>query len=95
MICKQCGKEKWWSVGGICQECKEKNPQKKPRFSNDPNLIEVYGTTLGETDLAIYFDAGTRGAQWLPKSELEEYPEKDQTGECLMPEWLAEEKEFI
>lgn len=55
--------------------------------------IEVFGSTVHETDEAIMCDFGMAGdVVWLPKSQLEDWPDVGDSGEVLMPEWLAEEK---
>ncbi len=57
--------------------------------------VEITGTVLIETELAIRADCGLDTPVWLPKSQLEDWPDIGDTGEILIPEWLAEEKELI
>jgi len=57
-------------------------------------MIEVFGTVIRETDLAILAECGD-GEVWLPKSQLEDWPDIDCDGEILMTEWIAEQKELI
>jgi len=66
---------------------------KKP-ISNDKNIIEIYGIVHRETPDAIFIDVGNNTV-WLPKSQLEDWPDLNKSGEILMPEWLALEKELI
>ena len=66
---------------------------RKP-ISNDKNLIEVFGIVSAETDLAIKVDCGT-GIIWIPKSQLEDWPNINKSGEILMQEWIAKEKGII
>ncbi len=58
------------------------------------DIIDVYGTTKAETDLASLFDDGTLEV-WIPKSQCEEWPAVGEEGELLLPEWLAQDKELI
>jgi hypothetical protein len=66
---------------------------KKP-ISNDKSLIEVFGTVKGESQMAIRVDFGTETI-WLPKSQIEDWPDVGESGEILMKEWLANEKGLI
>lgn len=66
---------------------------KRP-FSNEKSIIELYGTVNRETKLAVYVDFGDKKV-WLPKSQIEDWPDLNKSGEILMPEWLAAEKELI
>ena len=54
------------------------------------DIIEIAGLVRHETDLAIFFDDGTKRV-WLPKSMVE----VNDDGTVSLPEWLAEEKELI
>lgn len=63
-------------------------------ISNDKSLIELSGTVLGETDLAVRIDFGDKTV-WLPKSQMEDWPNVGETGEVLVKEWIAKEKELI
>ena len=64
-------------------------------FSNDKSIIEIAGRTLRDTAAAIRFDHGAAIAVWLPKSQLEDWPDVGEDGELLIPEWLASEKGMI
>ena len=57
--------------------------------------VEIEATVLAETDMAVYADCGLDNSVWLPKSQLEDWPDVNDTGEILMPEWLAIEKDLI
>lgn len=59
---------------------------KKP-ISNDKSLIEVFGTVKSETEKALRVDFGTETV-WIPKSQVEDYPDVGESGEILMKEWL-------
>lgn len=68
---------------------------RKP-ISNDPSLVEVSGTTLQESDGsksgtegAVKFDFGGKKPLWIPKSQLEDWPDIGKSGEVLMKEWIA------
>jgi hypothetical protein len=58
------------------------------------NIIEIDGTTIRETEAAILFNDGEL-EEWLPKSQLEDWPDVGGTGAVVMPEWLAKDKGFI
>ena len=60
----------------------------------DKRLVDVFGTVIRETDLAILADCGD-GEVWLPKSQLEEWPDVDCDGEIVMTEWIAEQKGLV
>lgn len=60
------------------------------RSAGDLRLIDIAGELRGETDKAFrVFDGKTTA--WLPKSLVE----NNNDGTFTMPEWLAQEKEFI
>lgn len=55
-----------------------------------PELVDVKAKKVGETKLAFrLFDGVT--TDWVPKR----YVEENDDGTYTMPEWLAEEKEFL
>lgn len=58
-------------------------------------FTEINGTVLSETEMAIMVDFGMTHNVWLPKSQLEDWPDINKNGDVLMPEWLAEEKDLI
>lgn len=57
---------------------------------SDSPLIEIAAEIRHETDNAYLLFDGTRTA-WVPKSQVE----NNEDGTFTMPEWLAEQKEFI
>lgn len=59
------------------------------------DLIEITGTALHQTRDAVMFDFGHTTNIWLPKSVMEDWPDIGDTGEVLMPEWLALDKGLI
>ena len=63
-------------------------------ITNRKDLIECYGIVHRQTVAAIYVDFGNRDC-WLPKSQLEDWPDVGEAGEILLPEWLAIEKEIV
>jgi hypothetical protein len=67
---------------------------RKP-FSNDPSYIELTGTTIYETDMAVLFDFGGDENKWVPKSCLEDWPDIRQNGEVIIKEQFALEKGLI
>jgi len=68
---------------------------KTQKFENDKSLISVEATTLRETDQAVLFDFGLPEEVWIPKSQLEEWPDEDDFGEVWIKEWIAKEKGII
>jgi len=63
-------------------------------ISNDKSLIELAGTSLGETDKAVRIDFGDK-TLWVPKSQMEDWPDVGETGEVLIKEWIAIQEELI
>jgi hypothetical protein len=58
------------------------------------NLVTMTGTVLVDRELSIRVDIdGFR--VWLPKSVIEDWPDEGDTGEIIMPEWLAIEKGLV
>lgn len=57
--------------------------------------IEIYGIVVHETELAVLIDCGLKDPLWFPKSHLEDWPDVGESGEILMTEWIAKEKEVI
>jgi len=66
---------------------------KRP-FSNAKDIIEIYGIIHAETKMAIFVDVGNNTV-WLLKSQIEDWPNVGESGEILMPEWLAKDKCII
>ena len=64
-------------------------------FSNNQDIIELTGTTIRETEKAVLIDFGRDSNVWIPKQFLEDWPDKNKTGEALIEEWIANEKELI
>lgn len=71
-------------------------------ISNDKSLVSVSGTTLGESDGsksgtegAVKFDFGGKKPLWIPKSQLEDWPDVGKHGQVLMKEWIALEEGLI
>jgi len=67
------------------------------------NLIKIEGKdyvtldvieVLHETDSAVLFEHES-GRKWVPKSQLEDWPEIGDPGEIIITEWWATEKEWI
>lgn len=54
----------------------------------------VVDEVLYETDLAILVLCDEEEI-WLPKSQLEEWPDIGEEGTVIMTEWIAEEKGLI
>ena len=73
---------------------KPKGYHRKP-FSNDKYMVEIACRTLQETDKAVLLDAGLESPVWIPKSWLEDWPDKGQDGEMLLDERHAKNKGLI
>jgi hypothetical protein len=65
------------------------------------NLITIQGTVPRETSTgivdegAIFADVGLDEAVWLPKSQLEDWPDEGEFGDIMLPQWLLEEKGIV
>jgi hypothetical protein len=64
-------------------------------YGSTGELVSVNGTTMFETEKAILADFGLEENIWIPKSQMEDWPEPLENGEFLMPRWLAKEKGVI
>jgi len=56
--------------------------------------ITVDVTTIRETRTAALLDNGDK-KEWFPKAVLEDWPDLDETGEAIIKEWWAINKDFI
>jgi len=64
-------------------------------YGSTDNMITITGEVRHETDYAILVDFGDPEAVWLPKSQLEDWPDVGDCDDVIMPEWLAKEKGVI
>ena len=64
-------------------------------IENLPGYIELEATNNFETPDAVLLDFGGPTAQWIPKSQMEDWPDEGEFGEVLVKEWMAEEKGLI
>ena len=64
-------------------------------FSNDKHMVEIACHTIQETDKAVLVDAGLDEPVWLPKSWLEDWPDKGQDGGILINDRNAKKKGLI
>ena len=62
---------------------------------NERKLIELEGETIVETDEAVLSDFGRDGNVWVPKIQMEDWPDKGMFGEVLIEKWIAEEKDLL
>ena len=62
---------------------------------DNKEYISFVATTIHETDLAVLIDFGGDSSEWIPKQFLEDWPDKNKTGEVIIERWIAEEKELI
>ena len=63
-------------------------------ISNRPDLIVITAENKGETELAVLLD-NSQACEWVPKSQMEDWPDEGEYGEVVIKEWMAIEKEFI
>lgn len=70
-------------------------------FVNNKALVRLKGKTVHETGESLDEGAvllqidGALKPIWFPKSQLEDWPDRKEYGDIIMPEWLAKEKEVI
>jgi hypothetical protein len=55
---------------------------------------EIYVEVKAETDKAILVDYEGK-EYWLPKSQLEDWPDVEDGGDIEVPLWLLEEKGMV
>jgi len=55
---------------------------------------EIDVETIWETDDAVRFDDGDKKF-WVPKSCMEDWPDKGETRTALVKYWFAEQEELI
>jgi hypothetical protein len=60
----------------------------------ETEYAEIEVETIRETELAVLFTDGDHEF-WVPKSQMEEWPDVGQMGEAFIAEWFAEEKGLI
>lgn len=63
-------------------------------MSKNDEFVNIPGATKAETNLAVLFEFADK-EEWLPKSLLEDYPDMDEEGDVMMPEWLAYDRDLI
>jgi len=63
-------------------------------ISNDKSLVNLYGTSLSESTLAVRIDFGDK-IVWTPKSLMEDWPDIKTSGEILVKEWFAKKEGLI
>ena len=57
--------------------------------------VELFGTLLHTTELALMADLGFTEVVWIPKSVTEDWPDIDESGEFLIKESFAKDKGWI
>ena len=58
--------------------------------------VEIDVRTVNETEFAVLFDNGDiTNDFWVPKSAMEDWPDKYKTGTALIKRWFAEKKGLI
>ena len=57
----------------------------------DEEYVEIDVRTVNWTEFAILFDDGDKEF-WIPKSAMEDWPNKYDTGVALVKRWFAEKK---
>ena len=73
---------------------KPKGYYRKP-FSNSKYMVEIACSTIQETEKAVLIDIGLKEPVWLPKSQLEDWPDKGYDGEIILSEQYAKKKGLI
>jgi hypothetical protein len=58
------------------------------------DIISIEGKNIRETFEAVYGDFGDI-KEWIPKSQMEDWPDVGEEGLFEMEEWIAYEKELI
>lgn len=92
---------------GKCKECSRENKCSEPfkytygdtKEMEPASLIDVTVDLIHETDHA-YLVSDHGNEQWIPKSEVHEIRKLSEVPTCKaheieIPEWLAEEREFV
>jgi hypothetical protein len=64
-------------------------------YGSKDDWVSVEAEVALETDDAIAIDHGSAKLVWLPKSQLEDWPDLGKFGEVLLTRWLAEEKGLV
>ncbi len=62
--------------------------------TNGNEYAEIDVENIGERDMAVRFDDGDKKF-WIPKSCMEDWPDKNKTGTALVAEWFAIEKGLV
>ena len=57
-------------------------------------MVEIEVKVMATTETAILINDVAEEV-WLPKSQLEDWPNVGKTGKIVMPEWLAKDKELL
>lgn len=73
---------------------KPKGHLRRP-FSDNKHMIEIACRTIQATELAVLIDAGLDSPVWLPKSQIEGWPDKGHHGFVLMGDGYAKKKGLI
>ena len=55
---------------------------------------EIDVENIGETNMAVRFDDGDKKF-WVPKSCMEDWPDKSKTGTALVIGWFAIDKRLV
>lgn len=62
----------------------------------DQDYWSVMGLVTAVTEKAVLVEIdGLFSSTWLPKSQLEDWPRKEEHGEILMTLWIAQQKGFV
>jgi len=63
-------------------------------MSRDEETVEIEGTAMGETEMAVLFDTGDE-AVWIPKSQIIERWDDEGLTTLVITEWLAIKKGLV
>ena len=61
----------------------------------EEEYVEIDVRTLHWTEFAVLFDVGGDEDVWIPKSALEDWPDKRQNGVAIVARWFAEKKGLV
>ena len=64
-------------------------------YGSMDKYVTVEGINVFETPEAVCGDFGTDESIWIPKSQMEDWPDLGDFGEWIIQEWIAIEKGIV
>lgn len=64
-------------------------------YSNDKEYVEIDALNSHETHDAVLFNGGAEDEFWVPKSLMEDWPDKGKEGTAMIEEWFAIQEKLI